>query len=477
MATSRNIPRVLGSLLFSSLGLLTMELLRPAATNAQSCTIDPFGGEVCLPTPSPTPTPTPSPSPTPSPQPSPEPDKPDKPKQLVIIPPCFGPCTQFPPAPPYRQFEALVKEEIAPEPTPIPTPEPSPVEPIQPLWFKSDALDAAVAESYLEQMLDRYEMAQLKAAEIDTTSDGLIITVNGVRYQEVVEPHSLLFTNEVNEPGVNVWVRGFGGGSSNGTAGHRYADFDNGGAQLGFDIPLSDETRIGLFGTYAVMNGRDGSRGSWDADGWGGGGYAEYWTRDFYLRGMVSAGGYSGDHRRKINGATAKGDRSGNSWTGVLNIGAPLHSGDWIIEPQALLSYTNTSLDKFSEHGADKRNRLRFHEMEVDQVGSELSLKFAHPIRSGDRSLFLPSLRVGWAADWGVSGDHQKVTYLDSGKGRRWDVNGNDDHAALVELGLDYTTFNIKDTSMGIYARGGALIWAGDRGTSWQVQGGLNFKF
>ena len=30
---------------------------------------------------------------------------------------------------------------------------------------------------------------------------------------------------------------------------------------------------------------------------------------------------------------------------------------------------------------------------------------------------------------------------------------------------------------MGIYARGGALIWAGDRGTSWQVQGGLNFKF
>ena len=161
----------------------------------------------------------------------------------------------------------------------------------------------------------------------------------------------------------------------------------------------------------------------------------------------------------------------------MLNIGAPLQSGDWIIEPQALLSYTNTSLDKFSEHGADKRNRLRFHEMEVDQVGSELSLKFAHPIRSGDRSLFLPSLRVGWATDWGVSGDHQKVTYLDSGKGRRWDVNGNDDHAALVELGLDYTTFNIKDTSMGIYARGRALIWAGDRGTSWQVQGGLNFKF
>ena len=401
----------------------------------------------------------------------------------MIVPPCFGPCTQFPPAPPYRQFQEELVEEVAPQPTPVPTPvptpEPTPAAPIRPLWFKSNQLDPVEAESYLERTLDRHDSTQLSAAGIDTDekADDMVITVDGLRYGEVVDPHSLLFTNELNEPGVNVWVRGFGGGSSNGAAGHRYANFSNGGSQLGFDIPISDETRIGLFGTYAVMNGSDGARGSWDADGWGGGAYAEYWTRDVYVRGMVSAGGYSGDHRRKIDGDTASGNRSGNSWTGVLNIGAPLQSGDWIIEPSALLSYTNTSLDKFSEHGADQRDRLRFHEMEVDQMGSELSLKFAIPIRDGERSLFLPSLRVGWAADWGMSGDHQKVSYLDSGKSQRWDVNGNDDHAALVELGLDYTTFNFKDTSMGVYARGGALIWAGDRGTSWQVQGGLSFKF
>ena len=407
----------------------------------------------------------------------------------MIVPPCFGPCTQFPPAPPYRQFQEEVVEEVAPQPTPVPTPvptpEPTPAAPIRPLWFKSNQLDPVEAESYLERTLDRHDSNQLSAAGLDTddnnngngNGNGTTITLDGMRYGEVVEPHSLLFTNELNDPGVNVWVRGFGGGSSNGAAGHRYANFTNGGSQLGFDIPISDETRIGLFGTYAVMNGSDGARGSWDADGWGGGAYAEYWTRDVYVRGMVSAGGYSGDHRRKIDGDTASGNRSGNSWTGVLNIGAPLQSGDWIIEPSALLSYTNTSLDKFSEHGADQRDRLRFHEMEVDQMGSELSLKFAIPIRDGERSLFLPSLRVGWAADWGMSGDHQKVSYLDSGKSQRWDVNGNDDHAALVELGLDYTTFNFKDTSMGVYARGGALIWAGDRGTSWQVQGGLSFKF
>ena len=76
--------------------------------------------------------------------------------------------------------------------------------------------------------------------------------------------------------------------------------------------------------------------------------------------------------------------------------------------------------------------------------------------------------RCGWVgpSTRASSGDYQKVSYLDSGKGRRWDLNGNDIPAALVELGLDYTTFNIKDTSMGVYARGRAEIWAGDRGTS-----------
>ena len=446
----RSIPS-LQTILAGGVGLLMLELVVAyQPVQAQSCTVDPLGSEVCLPDSTPE-----------------EPDQPDKPKksnqsnkpkQTVIVPQCFGPCTQFPPAPPYRQFQKEVIEEVAPDATPVPITE---------------------AETYLERTLDRNDMAQVNTVgiEADTDADGMVVTVDGLSYREVVEPHSLLFTNEVNAPGVNAWVRGFGGGSSNGAAGDRYANFSNGGGQLGIDIPVSDETRIGLFGTYALMNGTDGARGSWDADGWGGGAYAEYWTSDFYLRGMVSAGGYDGEHYRKIDGETAKGDRSGNSWTGVLNIGAPLHSGDWIIEPQAQLSYTNTSLDKFSEHGANRRDRLRFHEMEVDQLGSELSVKFAIPIRDGERSLFLPSLRVGWAADWGMSGDHQKVSYLESGKSQRWDVNGNDDHAALVELGLDYTTFNFQDTSMGVYARGGALIWANNRGTSWQVQGGLNFKF
>jgi len=452
--------RTLPLLPSSALVLLTLMLVAPEAAEAKKCSVDPFGAEVCLPD-----------------------EKPEKPKKsnkprdpedpLVIIS-CFGPCNQFPPAPPYRQYEEAAAPEPEPEPMPEPEPEPMP-EPIRPLWFKSDALDHATAEAYLERTLRHVQLAQASSSSLDSAA-APIVRVDGMSYVEVLEPNTVLISRTVNEPGINVWVRGFGGSSPNGASSGRYADIDKAGAQLGFDIPLSHTTRVGLFGTYAVMDADEGSRGSWDADGWGGGGYAEYWSGNFYLRGMISGGGYDGDHRRKVNGNTASGNRSGNSWTGAVSLGAPFDSGDWILEPQALVSYTNTSLDRFSEGGVKRSKRLRYHEMEIDNVDTELAMKFTYPIRDGQRSLFMPSLRLGWAADWGNSGDSQKVSTLDSGDSYRFGINGDADHGALIELGLDYTSFNFNDTSMGVYARTGVVIW-GERGTSWQVQGGLSFRF
>ena len=46
----------------------------------------------------------------------------------------------------------------------------------------------------------------------DADADTVFIEVEGVRYRELINPHSLLFTNEVNKPAVNAWVRDFGGG-------------------------------------------------------------------------------------------------------------------------------------------------------------------------------------------------------------------------------------------------------------------------
>ena len=96
--------------------------------------------------------------------------------------------------------------------------------------MKSDALDDAVAEAYLERTLQH--VAQVDGDGVVFDADAVFIEVEGVRYREMINPHNLLFTNEVNKSAVSAWVRGFGGVNSNGASGHRDADFDNGGAQL-----------------------------------------------------------------------------------------------------------------------------------------------------------------------------------------------------------------------------------------------------
>lgn len=412
----------------SGISIVALLAIQPADSLAQNCAPDPFLSEVCLPE-------------------SLEPPykSKDSTKQTVIIPPCFGPCTLFPPAMPYRAFE----KDHAQQSTPIGDLTPNPV-------------NAKTTKEESPTM-------EIKAAST--------LNINGVNYGEIIKPNTIIQTSNYSRSGINVWARGFGGKTSSAASRHRFADFSSAGSQLGFDIPLSRETRIGLFGTYAAMDGRDGARSSWDTDGWGGGGYAAYRTDSIHVRSMVSAGGYSGAYKRNTSNTTKRGDRSGNAWNGVLSIGAPFDSGNWILEPQALVSYTNTSLDKFSENNTDHDNRLRYEAMEVDQFASELSLKFTRPFRKSDRSLLTPSVRVGWVADWGQTGDSQKVTLIESGGKDRWSLNSETTHGALLELGLEYTTNNFNATSMGVYAKGGGVLWSGDRGASWQASGGINFKF
>ena len=74
MTISLSPQRVLRALLLGSLGLLAMELLRPVDVHAATCTLDPLGGEVCLPDDIPD-----------------DPKDSDDPPEVVIAPPASGP--------------------------------------------------------------------------------------------------------------------------------------------------------------------------------------------------------------------------------------------------------------------------------------------------------------------------------------------------------------------------------------------------
>ena len=66
-------------------------------------------------------------------------------------------------------------------------------EPIQPLWFKSDALDHATAEAYLERTLRHVELAQASTSSLDSAA-APIVRIDGMTYVEVLEPNTVLIS-------------------------------------------------------------------------------------------------------------------------------------------------------------------------------------------------------------------------------------------------------------------------------------------
>ena len=156
--------------------LLTLMLVSPPEAEAQACEVDPFGAEVCLPDPNPE---------------VPPPDPEDPPEEVVIIIDCFGPCKEFPPPTPYRQYEEVADPEPEPEPEAEPVPEP-----IRPLWFKSDDLDHAAAEAYLERALRHVQLAQASSSSLNSAA-APIVRADGMSYMEVLEPNTVLISRTV----------------------------------------------------------------------------------------------------------------------------------------------------------------------------------------------------------------------------------------------------------------------------------------
>ena len=458
-----------GGITALALVLLSAPLTQPA--HAQSCKPDPFGGEICLPDPAPDEPDQPNQPNQPN-QPSSS-DESDRPRILV-----WG---RIPGVPagvifdrrkPYRVFEP---QESTAEPAPAPEPavdqEPTP-EPIRGLWLKTAELQEQVAIDYLDETLRQQMLAQVEQTSITT---GATIRFRDIDYLEILEPSTQLYSHPYIEPGITAWVNGYGSGDRL-LGNNRSIGLNSGGVVFGFDVDLSDSFSLGLYGNYSSTD-TSSSRGSWNPDGWGGGITADWWTDSFYVQGLFGGTSFSGRQQRKLNGSDASGDRSGNTWNAAVRLGAPIDAGSIYLEPQAQFSWAGATFDSFSESGVTSDQRLRFSGSNTDLFGTELAIKIGVPLRSDERSLFFPSLRLGWIANWGQDNGNQTVRFIESGDSYSYDMSTESANGLLVEAGLDYTTFNFSDTSVGVFVRGGPVFWGSDLGTSWRAWGGLSLKF
>ena len=376
---------------------------------------------------------------------------------------------------PLRQFQpvevsAVVDEEAVME-------EPAPVaEPVRGLWSQQPGMQDEQAQAFVGQQL-------AQAEELVETS--IAMEIDGVGY---VEDPSLT-AQYANRDGVRAWYRAFGGDLGPTTTSTLYGDYNASasGMVLGADVSIGSNVQIGAFANYGdvslyQLSGETGS-GAWSPSGWGGGITADWWSDNFYVQGLISASSFSGTQSRNIiaineqlGDDTARGEKNVTSYAYALRLGAPFQSGSLLLEPQFTAAWTQNQESGFRENGADQLN-LRYGSRTTNFLQTELGMKLALPIKSGERGEWVPNLRVAWLGDWDMNNEDQSIGYSFTDKTVGVAPLEDDQNGVLIEAGLDYTMANINSGSWKLFVRGGAEVWGGEGGTDWRASGGMTWQF
>ena len=377
---------------------------------------------------------------------------------------------------PLRQFDPVVIQDTAVEQEEVIENEAAP--PVRGLWNKS----GEVSDEDAQQALD-YAIAQNAGTGLEDST--LVESLEAAGFEE--DPS--LTAQYARRDGVRAWFRGFGGDDHDSYNDNFYNPYyvNAGGGVLGVDVSLSESFQVGGFLNYGNINliqlSALAGGGSWNPDGWGGGVRADYWTDNFYLQGLFSATAFSGNHRRniiaitnKLGDVTASGNKSGTSYGLAFRVGAPFESGKFLLEPQFTTTWSFNNENRFTESGAGQLN-LTYKNRSTTYVQTDLAMKFAYPIKTGDTSQLVPSLRVGWLGDWSGNLSKQTIGYQFTNQEVDIQSKNEDTNGLLVEGGLDYTIAKINSSSYKVYLRGGIEAWGGERGTDYRTSGGFEWQF
>ena len=147
-----------------------------------------------------------------------------------------------------------------------------------------------------------------------------------------------------------------------------------------------------------------------------------------------------------------------------------------MIEPQFTSTLNFNNENRFSESGAGQLN-LTYKDRSTTYLQTDLAIKLAYPIKTGDTSELVPSLRVGWLGDWSGNLSSQTIGYRFTDDTVDIKSSNEDSNGVLVEGGLDYTIANINSSSYKVYVRAGLEAWGGTRGTDYRASGGFEWQF
>jgi outer membrane autotransporter protein len=229
------------------------------------------------------------------------------------------------------------------------------------------------------------------------------------------------------------------------------------GLMLAYDIPLSNETRIGLGGGYANTNIDDNnSIGQTTIDSYQLTGYVSHAPGPWFIKGAVAVGmdKYEGSRTIVFPGVnrTASADYKGQQYSAIVSAGNHFYFNQTTITPLAALQASRIHVDSYSETGANDMN-LQVNSQDYDIVQSSLGVKAEQRIQAGNGNLY-PEVHFKWMHDFTSTTMEQTAAF--SGGGEQFKVRGIEQDRDLynVGAGISFLSCNCVDnagTVKGIY--------------------------
>lgn len=212
------------------------------------------------------------------------------------------------------------------------------------------------------------------------------------------------------------------------------------GLMAGYDVPLDNQTRIGLGGGFvnSTIHGNN-STGRTNIDSYQVTGYISYVPGPWFVQGALTAGvdRYNGSRPIDFPGVNrrASADYTGQQYTALIATGKHYFIDQTTITPLASLQVSRINVGSYTESGAGDAN-LRVKSQDYDFVQSSLGVKAERVIQSGNGT-YSPEVHFKWLHDFNSTTMQQDAAF--AGGGGTFTTRGIRQDRELFNVGTGIT--------------------------------------
>ena len=212
------------------------------------------------------------------------------------------------------------------------------------------------------------------------------------------------------------------------------------GLALGYDVPLSDQTRVGLGGGYTNTSIDDNnSAARTKIDSYQVTGYFDYAPQPWFMRAALTAGIDKYDSNRLISfpgiAREVNADYRGKQYTGLIAIGKNFYVNETTITPLASLQASHIKVDGFNEKGGGDVN-LKVNDQDYNFLQSSLGVKAERVIKTSNGAVS-PEIHARWLHDFNSTTMEQTASF--AGGGSSFSAQGIKQDRDLYNVGTGFT--------------------------------------